>query len=137
MQDAYLAFHKVSESYPRVIDPRHFMALYKTTLRNKMHDHARYVLRKRECVEITSKDVSELFEERIGDVTNYGYVAALLNEAPEELKMALALIAENPTALDENISGKRENLNMRIRRVLGISQDFSFDTVIRQLLAED
>src|SRR6266704_173488 len=78
MQDAYLLFVKVSERYPRVMEPRHFMALYKTSLRNSMHDHARYMQRKRVLHEDTSEDVSDLYADRIGDLTNGGYISSLL-----------------------------------------------------------
>jgi hypothetical protein len=135
MQDAYLLFVKVSERYPRVMDPKHFMALYKTTLRNNMHDHARYMQRKRVLHEDTSEDVSDLYADRVGELTNGGYISSLLSKAPLDLKRALDLLTQNPPCLNDAPSKRRrENLNMKIRRVL--NSDIKFDTALKSLLTQ-
>jgi len=121
IQDAYLTFVKVQEAYPRVVEPGHFMALFKTAMTNRMHDRARYVMLKRTIHDDTPYDVSEMFDGRIGEVTNQGYLNALLTEAPNELRAALALLASNPGALRSN-EGPRENLNQKLRRLLGIDK---------------
>src|SRR5580765_6608957 len=46
MQDAYLIFLNVKLTYPKVIEPKNFMALYKRALANNMHDKALYKRRK-------------------------------------------------------------------------------------------
>jgi hypothetical protein len=135
MQDAYLLFVKVSERYPRVMEPKHFMALYKTTLRNSMHDHARYMQRKRVLHEDTSEDVSDLYADRVGELTNGGYISSLLSKAPLDLRRALDLVTNNPQCLNDGASKRhRENLNMQIRRVL--NTDIKFDTALKSLLTQ-
>lgn len=134
MQDAYLWFVKVSDRYPRVVDPKHFMALYKTTLRNKLHDHARYMQRKRVLHEESDTDVSEAYADRVGELTNGGFLSALLARAPEEVKQALTLVTQNPAVLNSNPHRyRRENLNMRVSRVLGLP-NFRLDTELKTLL---
>jgi hypothetical protein len=137
LQDAYLTYLKVVETYPRVIEPKHFMALFKAAMWNAMHDRARYKRRKRLVHEETPKDVSEFCEGRIGELTNYGYINVLLAEAPEELHMALALLEENPEALRSrvNAQGQRENLNMKLRRILGLGNVDVIGT-LRSLLSQ-
>lgn len=135
MQDAYLCFVKVAERYPRVVEPRHFMSLFQTTLRNYMHDHSRYTQAKRGAIEETALDVSELCSNRMGEVTNHGYLHALLAEAPEELQMALILLATDPEAVRVSPPHTRENLNMRLRRVLGVGEGFDFAGQLRAVLA--
>ena len=132
MQDAYLLFVKVSTSYPRVMDPKHFMALYKTTLKNSMHDHARYMQRKRILHEDTSQDVSDLYADRVGELTNGGYISSLLSGAPLDLRRALELVMRNPPCLRD--TPRRETLNMTIKRVL--STNMNFDIALKSLLTQ-
>ena len=95
VQDAYLTFLKICKKYPRVIRQAHFMTLYRTAMSNEMHDRARYVRRKRELHEDTSVDAADL-PGRIGEVSNDGYIAVLLEQAPEPLREALICLAQNP-----------------------------------------
>ena len=96
LQDAYLIYNKICERYPRVIEARHFMALFQRALWNKFHDQARYMRLKRRVHEDTIKDVSELYADRIGERTNAGYLSILLADAPKELQVALAVSNLNP-----------------------------------------
>jgi hypothetical protein len=128
-----LLFLKIADHYPRVVEPQHFMALFKTAMNNKMHDHARYMRRKRLIHVETHEDVLELGSRRIGEVTNAGYLNAMLAEAPQELKLALVLLETQPEALREK-RGIRENLNMKLRRILGVGTDFDFAGTLRSLL---
>lgn len=94
MQEAYLTFKYVADSYPRVIDDKQLMALYKRAMVNKMHDRSCRKRRRKDTVEdAIPTDVYTVFSGRMGEVTNSGYLAALLDEAPEELKVTLALLA--------------------------------------------
>ena len=118
-------FRHLAETYPRIIDPKHFMALFKRAVINKINDKScRYSRRKGTVEAPISTDVYEIFAGRIGEVTNGGYLAALLNEAPEELKLVMAMAARGE--LDEEPKrGKApgENLSMRACRLLGITGD--------------
>lgn len=138
MQDAYLCFLKVCERYPRVVNPRQFMTLFQTTLRNKLHDHARYMKRKREAYDVVPIDVSECVTQP-GESTNSGYVSALLARAPITVKRAIDLVVQEPEALEEvpppPFKGYRENLNTRVARILRVDQSFRFESELRSLLA--
>lgn len=127
MQEAWITFNRVAVAYPRVIEPKHFMTLYKRAMINKMNDRSCRVKRRRDTVEAPiSVDVYEVFAGRIGEVTNSGYATALLNEAPEELKLVMAMLANGK--LDEKPKPRhqlepRENLSMRVCRLLGLTGD--------------
>ncbi len=117
LQDAYLTYLRVVSKYPKVRGQAHFMSLFRRALHNEMHDRARYMKRKRELNEDTSVDACEL-PGRIGEVSNNGYLAMLLEQAPDPVREALVCIAQNPPSLYQ-ATGYHENLNMRLRRVLG------------------
>jgi hypothetical protein len=121
MQDAWLVFNKVKQTYPRVIEAKHFMALYKRALANSMHDKSSYKRRKDENEVYLSSDVSDFFVGRIGEVSNAGYLAALINEMPEELQLMLHTMAKGlppePTPKRERGLQPRESLSMQLRRL--------------------
>lgn len=134
LQDAYLIYLKVCERYPRVVNPRNFMGLYKVTITNWMHDHSRYMKRKRVIHENTSSDVSELYADRIGDLTHEGQIAASLAAAPQEVTKALFVLMNKPEQIRNNL--KPENLNGRISRVLGVPpRQFDYVGGIREVLS--
>jgi len=143
MQEAWLVFNYVENAYPRCNDPGHFMALFKRAMINKMHDRSCRVKRRKETAEDpVSCDIYEVLSGRIGETTNGGYLAALLNEAPEELKLIIAKLAQ--ADFDETPNkGKlkpRENLSMQVRKLLnknGVYNGFSHDPIkeLKQLFA--
>lgn len=133
-QDAYLIFIKIAERYPRVSEQKHFMALYRSALSNHIHDMSRYMRRKRLVHEETHQEATELCVAQPGEVTNAGYLNALLNEAPEELKLALVLMETEPEKLRVKLRGQRENLNMKLRRILGV-EAFDFTGALKSLLS--
>lgn len=135
LQDAYLIFLKISDHYPRIIEPRHFMALYKTAIRNKTHDKARLLRTRRKVVQEVVDDALTDYALRIGEVTNAGYLNALLAEAPEELRLALALIESSPEKLRE-VTPIRENLNMKLRRLLGVDAHWDFSGLLKGILSD-
>ena len=133
MQDAYLLFHKVSERYPRVITQAAFMKLYKASLRNMLHDHARVMMLKRECFADECDDTEA--DLLVGDTTNMGEFIHLLNDLPHTIVDALNMIAEHPELLRAN-GGVRENLNQKLRRLLNVGREFEFIRSLRTLLQE-
>ena len=134
LQDAFLIFDKIRTKYPRVVDKRHFMALYKRAIINRTHDMSLYVKRKREIHQDTTLDVSDLYAGNIGELTNAGYANALLAEAPEELRIALRLLQTNPEVLRGLPKTKeRLNLNEKLRRLLNLPDDFDFSLELKQL----
>ena len=127
VQEAWLVFRHLADTYPRIIDPKHFMALFKRAVINKINDKScRYSRRKGTVEAPISTDVYEVFAGRIGEGTNGGYLAALLNEAPEELKLVLAMAAKGELDIAPKRRHKmepRENLSMRACRLLGLTGD--------------
>ena len=135
MQEAYLIFLRISEKYPRIIAPNHFMGLYKVALSNWFNDRASYMKRHGQAVDV-GVDPMELCLGQTGELRHAGYLNILLEEAPQELRLALALLAENPEALrtEELHTGQRENLNMKLRRILGLSAAFDLKALLTDLL---
>jgi hypothetical protein len=137
IQDAYLIFHKIKITYPRVIEPKHFMALYKRALANNMHDKSAYKGRKDVAEVYLSSDVTEFFAGRIGEVTNPGYLAALIDEMPEELKLALNMLAKGlppePVVKRRGLQ-PREGLSMQLRRLLRMPINSDPLAIIRRFL---
>jgi DNA-directed RNA polymerase specialized sigma24 family protein len=133
VQDAYLLFLKIAERYPKVNQPQHFMALFKRALANQIHDHARYMRRKRIIHQDTHKDAIELYSD-VGEENNQGYLNALIAEAPSELRLALTIIETEPEKLRNVTSRHSENLNMKLRRILGIKGKFDFATALKTLI---
>lgn len=137
MQDAFLIFEKVRLTYPRVIEPRHFMSLFKRALINHTHDRAAYK-RRRDALEVhLSSDVSDFFVGRIGEVTNQGYLAALINELPDEMKLCLTTLA-NGMPLQEKPKKRglqpRESLTMQLRRMLRLPMNSDPLMILKRLL---
>lgn len=133
LQDAYLVFLRIAEKYPRIVDQGAFMALYRAAMMNHMHDHARYMRRKHEQHQETPVDVSELYSGRIGDLTNDGYLSILIKSAPTDLRSAIICLLENPPSLHRR-NGHRENLNMKLVRIIGCDESIDLTGGIRQLL---
>lgn len=137
MQDAYLTYVRMAARYPRVSEPAHFVALFKSALHNEMTDRARYRQLKLEATVDLGVDPLEHGALRIGDVTNDGLVSILMAEMPEEFKMALAMIESEPAKAPRRRPAKpkeRENLNMRLSKALGLGTRYDFVGVIRSLL---
>ena len=137
MQDAYLVFVKVKDGYPRVIDAPHFMALFKVALRNSLHDKANYRQRKDSLEDHLSTDVSESCTGRIGEIGNAGYIAALIAEMPEELRLALNMLAKGLlNEREEKQPGlqPRESLSMQLRRLLRLPINSDPLTMIKRFL---
>ena len=136
MQEAYLIFLKITQKYPRVIEPHHFMGLYKMAVANWFHDRAAYMQRKNTQHVDLAVDPMELCLGQTGELRHAGELAILLSEAPHELRLALSLLTDNPAALKASHKPKelRENLNMKLRRILGLSENFDLKAALTELL---
>ena len=134
LQEAYLVFLKITEKYPRVNNPQNFMGLYKMALANWFHDRAAYMKRKNTIHADLSVDPTELLTSVCEWHTDG--IRLLLDEAPHELKLALALIVDHPEAIRSLPDRKkpRENLNMKLRRILGLSETFDLKASLTELL---
>lgn len=135
MQDAYVCFLVCCERYPRVVEAPHFMALFKTTLRNFLCDRSIYNIRKKAITVDLEGDALEFADMLIGDLDNGGYLAVLLHEAPPEIKAALEVFMneeylhelQKPIRTEPKGLCYRETLNDRLCRLTGI--DRSHDLV--------
>ena len=121
LSEAYLIFAKLVERYPRVVERRHFFSLFKTALKNYLHDQARYVQKKREAIGDTDDDPSVV--DLIGETSHEGEIKARINSIPE-LKKALEALEKSPRCFRRVFIGRRENINMKFRRITGIDYDF-------------
>ena len=141
VQEAWITFNYVANAYPRCICPDHFMAMFKRAMVNKMHDRSCRHNRRRDTVEAPiSTDVYEVFAGRIGEISNSGYINILLNEAPEELKLVMALLAEGKLDARSVSKEGRENFSIKARKFLnkkGVFNAFAYDPIaeIKQLFA--
>lgn len=135
-QEAYLIFLRISEKYPRVVEARHFTGLYKIALSNWFHDRAAYMKRKNHHHIYLGVDALELCLNQVGELQHAGYLNLVLEEAPQELRLALMLLIEHPDTLRSMIKPKepRENLNMKLRRILGLNEKFDLKAALTDLL---
>lgn len=134
MQDAWLIFHKICKTYPRVTDPKYFFSLYKRAMINKMHDRSCARTRHRKVEVVLPEDIADFFIGRIGEAGNAGYVSALLHELPEEIQAVIqhmTTIQEKPRRVR---GAPRENLSRRICREMGLPEDRDPVKELKELL---
>ena len=143
MQDAYLMFLRVSDSYPRVVDAPHFMALFKTSLRNMLADKAREYERKLHLIDegVVFDPLSQEELTTTGLTFSEGPLAALINAGPPELKMFFKFIQDDGH-LEElrkpqraSRGEPRMNFDQRLSKLLGIGT-FPFRDTLRQMLTQ-
>lgn len=123
MQDAKVLFFTLEKKYPIVNDMRHFFALYRTSLNRMFTDKAR--LKQRSVID------PNVFLDEIIDVLhlegtpNYGHLALLLDELPDELKTVLRALTTGRVRLKVDrptrTMHQRENYNMRLKRHFSLS----------------
>ena len=101
-----------------------------------MHDRSLYTQRKK-CVDVPlPEDASDYFQGRIGEVTNAGYLMALLAESPE-LQLVLETLARGlPLEEPHEKLQPRENLSMRLCRILGLGPDKDPIADLKRLLTQ-
>jgi hypothetical protein len=108
MQEAYEVFMRVARRYPDLDDPRHFMALYKTSWLRHFTDLANADTADRVTVGMSSlrpsRDGGEDEEgERdfVGATDNDGALAVLIRQAPKEVKQVINLFLNAPQEILE------------------------------------
>lgn len=121
MQEARMLFCKLERKYPSVTDVPHFFTLYKTSLFRMFIDKSR---RKRDSVIDQNTSVDEMREEALPEssLQNYGHLALILEELPDELKTVLRILTSGRVRLKVNKPTRkllpRENYNMHLRRLM-------------------
>lgn len=139
VQDAYLVFLKVTDSYPRVVEAPHFMAIYKTSIHNAFTDKSREYRRKLALIDesVDASDYTgEMYVEPI-DMTSP--LRTLLHNGPEELKLFINFLSDDKN-LEQLRAPQREakgqprlTFDQRISKLLGI-EHFPFKRVLKQFL---
>ncbi len=136
LQDAYLYFLICVNRYPYVIEPAHFMALFKRCFINHINSLARQ-----------SSPIEAINILTLINPDNYGYLTVLLNEAPEEIKCLLRTIFDEKEASSfrapcvrykegkKNSRAKRETTNEKFCRILGYDpKQINLVDMLRQYL---
>jgi hypothetical protein len=134
MQDAYLIFDKIAEAYPRVISPSNFFGLYRRAIINKFHDRSCAKTRHGKVEVTLPEDVADFFIGRIGEAGNAGYVTALINELPEEMRLVIQHMTSNEPRPHRSRNQPRENLSRKICRTMGLPEDRDPVKELKQLL---
>lgn len=141
MQDAFLVFLKVCESYPRCVEAPHFMALYKTALRNTFFDKSRYLERKRGLID-ESVAVDEFQEGQftsLGTDYNEGPLWTLITSAPKEVRMFFSFFQDEEKLTElqkpqrEKKGEPRLTFDQRVSKLLGV-ETFPFRSTLREML---
>jgi hypothetical protein len=110
------------------------MALFKKCLTNLINDKSSFISRRKNAYTVLPEDVSSYCYNMTGDTTNAGYLSALLSEAPQELKLAIAMTLSGELEAPITPKEPRENLNMKLRRILGLADTFDLKEAIHDLL---
>jgi len=141
-QEAYLKFLVVSEKYPEVVDPPHFMALFKTSFIRRFID-----LSKKKMLDPTILE-ADLFpidgepgtlEMNSPTYEDDCFVCMMMHYAPIEIKILIEAFDDPKirakfqtkflTVRTGNKKGRKETTNERICRILGIAPG----TQVRQM----
>lgn len=144
MQEAFLCFMKCEDRYPSVVEPRHFMALYKTCLRNHFHDLSTKLSKYASGITDhldTDDDENEIF--KIPDDTDMHTFFEILYDAPKELVDLLSNFLHNaPQPKQQRIKlkhsrkpfKKRKTTNEKFCRILNSETDDKPADAIRMFL---
>jgi hypothetical protein len=143
MQDIFEVFLRLQYKYPRVVEARHFMALFKTSVKNMVCDKSRYKKRKTEATVTLPKDASEYAETLYGVSFNEGPLAVLLSELPVEIQKMIQcfdneqLLEEmrKPIKLSRGKFSRRETLNERLCRIIGLDTKIDLAGWAKDLLS--
>lgn len=135
MQDGYCLFLKLCHNYPRIVSPKQFMALYKTSLNNLIVTRLKREQRTNALFSF-GVDIDELLV--IGELPNSGELLHTISRGPEELLMFLNVFNNNK-ALEKlreksKIGEPRKNLNTKVAEILGIPS-YPFLQVLKKLLS--
>jgi len=138
LQDAYVVFMKVRDSYPQVVEAPLFMKLYKTALWRAFMDKGRKlkndILATRQAAQEAAFLIPEL------KTYNEGPLNVLLSEGPPEIRMLMEFI-NNDSNLEKLRQPQRKsvnseprmNIDQRISALLGIPY-FPFREVMTKWL---
>lgn len=130
IQDGYGEYCEVLKRYPQAETPQHKMRLFQLCFRSKMEDLVRANTRQ---LDDARSDLVEIFDGDAVLIPDFSNFYTLLIKAPQVIKDALALLADDSSREEfckpfvRYDSGRRETLNDRFTRMLG--QDSTVDVV--------
>lgn len=101
MQEAYIVFLRLQQKYHGIDTPQHFMALYKTALSNRVTDLAAEVTKHRLQSLTQDDECDEPVVEAVGATDNDGALRVAIEQAPNDVKLVLALMLSAPAELLE------------------------------------
>ena len=109
LQISYIIFLECAGRYP-VKNARHFMALFKRCLSNRLHDIAEartreHVAMVRDLPETTSYD--EIVARHAGDMNNGGFLGVFVSEAPPDVRRVLTLLLDGNSKLADDCGACR------------------------------
>jgi hypothetical protein len=141
MQEAKYCFVLCAAKYPLLDTPQHFMALFKTTLRNHFIDLAYSSSSARQLVpeETDAGGETRSAYDIMGDTDNNGALLTALRQAPREVLMVVNLFLNAPQELLEMAAAAwRKNGRYNadgdkaVARMLGLPADSAPVTRTRQ-----
>lgn len=103
LQDGYEVFARCARKYPDV-EPKHFMALFKTAWYNHMADVSVLDTEARRLVSLSAHENaydSVGYFEPVGDMDNDGYLRTMLRQAPAEVTQVVTLFLNAPSEILE------------------------------------
>lgn len=102
MQEAHVVFLRCKRKYS-VEEPKHFMALFKTSLVRVFADLSKLDSEIRAMVSLQQEDEGgeSIVFEAVGDLDNNGGIIVALDQAPSEIKEVLQLLLTAPLEILE------------------------------------
>lgn len=131
MQEAFCIFLRCKRKYPSV-EPKHFMALFKTTWHNHFIDLSNLDTELRAQIAMPT-DIEGIEIEPIGELDNDGMLAVMIRQAPREVSMVLSLFLNAPAELLDMVLGSwkaggdrrfKAGGSEKINQLLGFPKEF-------------
>ena len=89
VHEAYLKFMQCCSTYPRVVEPAHFAALYRTAVTRRFITLAKRCMKDKQAVQYCGPATTAENLTRIHVYNNSGFLMRLVREAPTEVRSLL------------------------------------------------
>lgn len=104
MQEARCLFYKLQRRYSYVDNPAWFMSLFKVAFSNEFHGLSNRRTERMSFEACSIDDVDSIMD-WVSNEDNQGLVFVLVEQAPEEVRAVLSLLASAPMELLEEVAG--------------------------------
>lgn len=141
LQEARIVYLRCERRYSGVVDnAAWFMALYQRSLIAQFHDFANAATRQRDLV-VSHSDLALVDEEgpqfdSVGELRNGGELSVMVRQAPNEVRMVLALLLNAPCELLELVAASTRKAqalgNKHLCLLLGITEDMDLLGRVRE-----